>query len=686
MALNSIIPINTKIQEVEQCEPISSPSSTSLEEHKSVPELPSLFNKLNYLFKDSSDKKSKSLSPKNKYKNIFDKNNNKIKENDSFDYNLNIEHERKILDKYSQKKNYENKTANYFSLKKNIKFDEFEENIENNVINSKLKKDFTMNKPYNINTTIQPNLYSIYSNNVKNKKIKEEKIDTYDININEMDKIENQIININPEENENSMLKRKIPKMELKLDKKEKNTNTKNLYNNTYNESFRYSNPNYAKIGVYHRKKILDGKTYGKMTGKYETNITTENSIKRDSIKSEYYLARKNNIKTNNELKIKKRPLTLNINIGKKNLEKLKISQIQRIMKDDGFFYVLRFLNYKDIISLIKARNKQLNILINTAIINAYYFNMKESLIKYNNIFEVLKYTLVISKIKEALKIDFVINFKFINKTNELINNTKIKLGPNNTFKEPVYCQICYVYSYYQKMKNKKELLTKEEYETQIKRAKLYDYYTFDLYPDKYKNNIILKNNSVFISKELSLFEKDGNNNIVNIQPILPFNLNDKGIINLELYTTNNGFIDPESIKILVKIFDLKNYLTTLEKKKISNPRISECEEICAHWKNINLYQQHKSLNFRIKKLFEPFFEIKKIYFGNIGVNIFKVELLAVKKGEINDKNKIEIKIKIKDKDDYIENEIRKNNLLFERRDIFEIRVGESLLYYFSLK
>ena len=89
---------------------------------------------------------------------------------------------------------------------------------------------------------------------------------------------------------------------------------------------------------------------------------------------------------------------------------------------------------------------------------------------------------------------------------------------------------------------------------------------------------------------------------------------------------------------------------------------------------------------FRINKLFEPFFDIKKIYFGNIGVNIFKVELLAIKAGEINDKNKIEIKIKIKEKDDYVENEIRKNNLLFERRDIFEIRVGESLLYYFSLK
>ena len=694
MALNSIIPINTKIQEVDQCEPISSPSSSLLDIHKTVP---NIFSK--YKFNENyfiNNEKSKTISPKRKYKNIFDRNNFKL--NDSFENNLNIEKEKKILDKYSKKtKNYNIKndtsSTNYFSLKKNLKTDDIDENIDKNIINSKIKKNFTKNNDYNNNNIIQNNLYSIYSNNIKARKSKE-KINSLS-EFDDLNKFENQIISINREENDTSLFKRKIPKMELNFDKKEKkekNENTKNIYyNNTYNDSFRYSNPNSAKIGVYQRKKILDGKTYNKL-GKNESNmnITTESSIKRDSIKSDFYIERKNNKIINNDQKNKnkKRPLTLNINIGKKNLEKMNIGQIRKIMKDDGFFYVLRFLGYKDIICLFKARNKQLCTLINTALINAYFFSMRESLIKYSNIFEILKYTLVLSKIKDALKIDFVINFRFVNKKNEIYSNQKIKLGPNNNFKDPVYCQICYIYSYYLKKKNKKEFITKEEYEKQIKQAKLYDYYTFDLYPsDKYKNNFYPKNSSpIYISKELSLFEKDGNNNIVNIQPILPFTLNDKGIINLELYTTNNGFIDPNSIKILVKVFNLKNYLATLSQKNISNPRISECEEICLHWKNINLYQQHKSLIFRINKLFEPFFDIKKIYFGNIGVNIFKVELLAIKAGEINDKNKIEIKIKIKEKDDYVENEIRKNNLLFERRDIFEIRVGESLLYYFSLK
>ena len=131
-------------------------------------------------------------------------------------------------------------------------------------------------------------------------------------------------------------------------------------------------------------------------------------------------------------------------------------------------------------------------------------------------------------------------------------------------------------------------LLIKEEYEKLNNKLKLFDYYIYDLYPEKSGNNNST-NKSVFISKELSLFEKDGNN-IINIQPILPFSINDKGIINLELYTTNNGFVSPESIKIIIKSYDIKKYINKLSERNINNPRISDCENLCFHWKDINLY------------------------------------------------------------------------------------------------
>ena len=122
-----------------------------------------------------------------------------------------------------------------------------------------------------------------------------------------------------------------------------------------------------------------------------------------------------------------------------------------------------------------------------------------------------------------------------------------------------------------------------------------------------------------------------------------------------------------------------------LYEREINNPRISEYEELCVHWKNINLYQYHDIIIHMCKIFFEPFFDIKKIYYENVGVYIFKTYLKAVKIGEI-DKKKIGIKIKIKNRNEIIENEIRKNNLLFERRDTYEIRVGDEMIYYFSMK
>ena len=72
--------------------------------------------------------------------------------------------------------------------------------------------------------------------------------------------------------------------------------------------------------------------------------------------------------------------------------------------------------------------------------------------------------------------------------------------------------------------------------------------------------------------------------------------------------------------------------------------------------------------------------------YENVGIIIFKVFLKAVKVGEINNKKNIGINIKIKGRNDMIKNEIRKNNLIFERREVVEIKVGDIILYYFCIK
>ena len=43
------------------------------------------------------------------------------------------------------------------------------------------------------------------------------------------------------------------------------------------------------------------------------------------------------------------------------------------------------------------------------------------------------------------------------------------------------------------------------------------------------------------------------------IQP--PFKYDDKGVINFEIYSSKNNFIIPKLVKVVMKCFDLKDYL-----------------------------------------------------------------------------------------------------------------------------
>jgi len=655
MAFNSLILPYNKILEVEECEPVSSPSSTSFEDQKTVPYYlrSSLYKSYNFQIQ-FFHKKNNSSPPSLESKQIF------LEDTSRENYSLN--NQKEII-------------SNLNSFQNNIKIDSNNKIIISSrpitQVNDLNSLKLACKNPFKRAEDLDKNSYpeNRYNNNNINietgPKInpveEDSKFDSFMEEMNHED-YNNNIVNNEEEVDTNFLNKRKIPKIEPRINE---------INNNITIPNYRYTNPiSSNKRGIYQKKRIQNSCYFDKKD-KNNDNISTF------SIKS---------IKTCNiaENKIKNRSMTLNFNSKKKINVHIKINKFKTILKNDGLFHLLRFLDYTDIINLYKARNKKLCLLINTAITNAYYFSVKECLLKYNNIIELLKCNIVYSKIKSSLKIDFVLNIRFIHLKNDNINkNKKIKLcDKNNNFIEPLYFQFRYIYNYFQKGKRKKELITKEEYEKLNNKPKMFDYYTFDLYPEKSEK---IANKSIYISRELSLFEKDGNN-IVSIQPILPFSINDKGIINLELYTTNNGFVDPDSIKIIIKSDNIKNHIKKLSERNINNPRICDVENLCFHWKDINLYTYNRTIINIVKKIFEPFFEIKKICFENTGIYIFKVYLKAYKSGVIDKKNKFEIKIKIKDKDEYIENEIRKNNLIFEKRDMFELNVGDQLLYYFSIK
>ena len=127
----------------------------------------------------------------------------------------------------------------------------------------------------------------------------------------------------------------------------------------------------------------------------------------------------------------------------------------------------------------------------------------------------------------------------------------------------------------------------------------------------------------------------------------------------------------------------INKYVAYLNKKEVQ--KLDKKIKLIEQEVQSKLYQYHDIITHMCKLFFEPFFDIKKIYYENVGVYIFKTCLKAVKVGEIN-KKKIGVKIRIKNRNETIENEIRKNNLLFERRDTYELRVGDEMIYYFSMK
>ena len=439
--------------------------------------------------------------------------------------------------------------------------------------------------------------------------------------------------------------------------------NDTNSINNNINNKLNFFNSNLLlklKNVPYIRKKA---KNYKKI--KAEKNHNKNSMSQSLSLK---------NFSIHSEKSIKKGKF---IQKRLKNKEKIfDISLFNKIRKKDGILFILRFLDYYDIINIFETKNRKMLLIINKAIVNTYYTKIKKELVQYNSLFEPINFSIVRSKIKEALKIDLIANIRLI-MTQE--KNNKL---------EPLYIKLAYEYNFFKKVKFDKELITKEEYEFQskVKNENICDYYSFDFYPKNlFHNDKNGENNKIYISKELPILGKDCNN-IATVQPVLPFSEEDEGIINLEIYNAEKGFVNFEEIKIGIKMYNLKNYLKHLAKKEINNIRISEYEELCTYWKNINLYEYKDLILKMIKTYFGTFFEIKQIYYDNIGIYIFKAQLKAIKSGFIKNKKSVGINIKIVEKKNVIKNEIRKNNLLFEKRDVVEIRNGDEVVYYFCLK
>ena len=641
MALNSIVPyFNNNITEIEENQSLPPPRISSTWQYKTISVLNHysknlLYNKyhLNII---SVKRKAKSFSS---YFDIY-------KLYDNF-FNENI-----VTKNESRNKKY------------------FKKNLTGK--NTKISKSITIRNKNNLlfSTQDQPENNSNLNNRINNKRIIKK------LGIITRKKNSNKIPALNFEEEDEDKPRIKINEsLSLRRIVSEReniniNLSTTEFYNNNINNSNNDSiniNSNNLLIKLkkvpYIKKKVksIKRKKAENITNSYNMSISQSFSSKNFSIRS--------------EKSIKKGKV-----IPKKIINKSKklfdISLFNKIKRSNSILNILRFLDYYDLINIFETKNKKLLLLINKSISNLYYTKIKKELSQFNDIFELIKFSIVYSKFKESLTID-------------IIANIRIKMNPEkNNILDPLYIKLAYAYNYFKKIKFNNELITKEEYEFQsiLKSQNLCDYYSFDYYPyNLNKNNKNDINNKIYISKELPIQGKDCNN-IATVQPVLSFLEQDQGILNFEIYNAVKGFVNYNQISISIKMYNLKAYLKQLIKKGINNMRISDYEELCTYWKNIDIYEYRDLIKKMMKTYFGNFFIIKSIFYDNIGIFIFKVHLKAIKSGYIKNKKGVGINIKILEKNEIIKNEIRKNNLLFEKRDVVEIRVGDEIIYYFCLK
>lgn len=127
-----------------------------------------------------------------------------------------------------------------------------------------------------------------------------------------------------------------------------------------------------------------------------------------------------------------------------------------------------------------------------------------------------------------------------------------------------------------------------------------------------------------------------------------------------------------------------KNRLRAKDIEDYDLSRFCELEVLKNTWKNIDLLTENKFVVDNITNMFTSVFIIEKIEWDDIGYYLFKVFLRANKEGKIKGENDLGIELDIKGLQENICNEVKKNCLLYDRKNILQMRVNDTLVVYIS--
>jgi len=141
----------------------------------------------------------------------------------------------------------------------------------------------------------------------------------------------------------------------------------------------------------------------------------------------------------------------------------------------------------------------------------------------------------------------------------------------------------------------------------------------------------------------------------------------------------------------LTNFIDIKNKVFDQDISDFDMCRICELEIMNKGWQCQEKQENNSILN-KVKFLFEPTFLIQKMFWDDVGYDLFKFYLIAAckgifkhnKLGTVIHEEALGLKIKVVDYMDPIMNEVKKNGLIYERNDNFQVRIGDIVVFYIS--
>ena len=155
--------------------------------------------------------------------------------------------------------------------------------------------------------------------------------------------------------------------------------------------------------------------------------------------------------------------------------------------------------------------------------------------------------------------------------------------------------------------------------------------------------------------------------------------INELGILDFQNFHWLNPKIVPKLSKDKISNVLIESYLTNSE-------NTCEVEGIIHQWIGIEQLENNSNVISTLSMLFGNNFEVKEIYYEDVGYYFFKVILEAKKEGECGGiNNNLGINLKINKKDKHICNEIKKNGLIYdENNNDLTVNIGDIITFYIS--